>query len=124
MRLGKKKEKDRDGEKEQCIDGVARLICSAKQSHPVPLRGELGRRKLRRDSSFNLFPFHSLHRRNRVDWREVLPAFVAMANAREKFPGGFDRRSLVRGLVNQSTTSQASQRLIFLLHFTYSCKIV
>jgi hypothetical protein len=40
MRLGKKKEKDRDGEKEQCIDGVARLICSAKQSHPVPLRGE------------------------------------------------------------------------------------
>ncbi|CRK88259.1 CLUMA_CG002039, isoform A, partial [Clunio marinus] len=38
MRLGKKKEKDRDGEKEQCIDGVARLICSAKQSHPVPLR--------------------------------------------------------------------------------------
>lgn len=40
MRLGKKKEKDRDGEKEQCIDGVARLICSAKQSHPVPLRGK------------------------------------------------------------------------------------
>jgi hypothetical protein len=40
MRLGKKKEKDRDGEKEQCIDGIARLICSAKQSHPAPLRGE------------------------------------------------------------------------------------
>lgn len=39
MRLGKKKEKDRDVDKEQCIDGVARLICSAKQSHPVPLRG-------------------------------------------------------------------------------------
>ncbi|CAO1424644.1 unnamed protein product [Diamesa serratosioi] len=38
MRLGKKKEKDRDADKEQCIDGVARLICSAKQSHPVPLR--------------------------------------------------------------------------------------
>jgi hypothetical protein len=38
MRLGKKKEKDRDGEKEQCIDGVARLICSPK-SHLVPLRG-------------------------------------------------------------------------------------
>ncbi|KAG5671872.1 hypothetical protein PVAND_002042 [Polypedilum vanderplanki] len=37
MRLGKKKEKDRDGEKEQCIDGVARLICSPK-SHLVPLR--------------------------------------------------------------------------------------
>jgi phosphofurin acidic cluster sorting protein 2 len=44
MRLGKKKEKDRDGEKEQCIDGVARLICSAKQSHPVPLRGETSTR--------------------------------------------------------------------------------
>lgn len=40
MRLGKKKEKDKDAEKEQCIDGVARLICSAKQSHPVPLRGK------------------------------------------------------------------------------------
>ena len=39
MRLGKKKEKDRELEK-QCIDGVARLICSPKQSHPVPLRGE------------------------------------------------------------------------------------
>lgn len=40
MRLGKKKEKDRDMEKEQCIDGVARLICSPKQSHLVPLRGK------------------------------------------------------------------------------------
>uniref|UniRef100_A0A182Q6B5 Phosphofurin acidic cluster sorting protein 2 n=1 Tax=Anopheles farauti TaxID=69004 RepID=A0A182Q6B5_9DIPT len=38
MRLGKKKEKDRDAEKEQCVEGVARLICSPKQSHPVPLR--------------------------------------------------------------------------------------
>ncbi|XP_053670995.1 phosphofurin acidic cluster sorting protein 2 [Anopheles nili] len=37
MRLGKKKEKDRDAEKEQCVEGVARLICSPKQSH-VPLR--------------------------------------------------------------------------------------
>lgn len=39
MRLGKKKEKDRELEREQCVDGVARLICSAKQSHPMPLRG-------------------------------------------------------------------------------------
>ncbi|XP_037940891.1 phosphofurin acidic cluster sorting protein 2-like isoform X2 [Teleopsis dalmanni] len=38
MRLGKKKEKDRDLEKEQCVEGVARLICSPKQSHPVPLK--------------------------------------------------------------------------------------
>ncbi|XP_065372079.1 phosphofurin acidic cluster sorting protein 2 isoform X3 [Calliphora vicina] len=38
MRLGKKKEKDRDLEKEQCVEGVARLICSPKQSHPIPLR--------------------------------------------------------------------------------------
>ncbi|XP_052868710.1 phosphofurin acidic cluster sorting protein 2 [Anopheles cruzii] len=38
MRLGKKKEKDREAEKEQCVEGVARLICSPKQSHPVPLR--------------------------------------------------------------------------------------
>lgn len=40
MRLGKKKEKDREGEKEQTVDGVARLICSPKQSHPIPLRGK------------------------------------------------------------------------------------
>lgn len=40
MRLGKKKEKDRDTEKEQLIEGVARLICSPKQSHPTPMRGE------------------------------------------------------------------------------------
>lgn len=39
MRLGKKKEKDRDLEKEQSVEGVARLICSPKQSHPIPLRG-------------------------------------------------------------------------------------
>ncbi|KAL5284951.1 PACS1 family protein [Megaselia abdita] len=38
MRLGKKKEKDRDTEKEQLIEGVARLICSPKQSHPTPMR--------------------------------------------------------------------------------------
>ncbi|XP_031619958.1 phosphofurin acidic cluster sorting protein 2 isoform X2 [Contarinia nasturtii] len=40
MRLGKKKEKDRDQEKEQFVDGVSRLICSPnpKQSHPIPLR--------------------------------------------------------------------------------------
>lgn len=42
MRLGKKKEKDRELEK-QCIDGIARLICSPKQSHPVPLRGKFSR---------------------------------------------------------------------------------
>lgn len=43
MRLGKKKEKDRDQEKEQFVDGVARLICSPnpKQSHPIPLRGKI-----------------------------------------------------------------------------------
>ena len=39
MRLGKKKEKDRDGDKERCIDNVARLICSPKQ-HLAPLRGK------------------------------------------------------------------------------------
>lgn len=41
MRLGKKKEKDRELEK-QWIDGIARLICSPKQSHPIPLRGTNG----------------------------------------------------------------------------------
>lgn len=38
MRLGKKKEKDREMEKEQLVDGVARLICAPK-SHQAPLRG-------------------------------------------------------------------------------------
>lgn len=37
MRLGKKKEKDREGDREHCVESVARLICSPKQSHPVPL---------------------------------------------------------------------------------------
>lgn len=41
MRLGKKKEKDREMEKEQFVEGVARLICSPKQSHPVPMRGKI-----------------------------------------------------------------------------------
>lgn len=49
MRLGKKKEKDRDMEKEQLVDGVARLICSPK-SHQAPLRGKV---------TFSLF-VHSL----------------------------------------------------------------
>lgn len=39
MRMVKKKEKDRDMEKEQLVDGVARLICSPK-SHQAPLRGK------------------------------------------------------------------------------------
>lgn len=41
MRLGKKKEKDRDMEKELSVEGVSRLICSPKQSHPIPLRGKI-----------------------------------------------------------------------------------
>lgn len=39
MRLGKKKEKEKESEaKNQVIEGVTRLICSAK-SHNVPLKG-------------------------------------------------------------------------------------
>lgn len=41
MRLGKKKEKDKDTEtgRSQTLDNVSRLICSAKSSHNVPLKG-------------------------------------------------------------------------------------
>lgn len=40
MRLGKKKEKDKDSEpRSQNVEGVSRLICSAKASHTVPMRG-------------------------------------------------------------------------------------
>ena len=41
MRLGKKKEKTGEAEvgRAQTVDGVARLICSAKGSHNVPLKG-------------------------------------------------------------------------------------
>lgn len=51
MRLGKKKEKDRDSEKEQFVEGISRLICSPnpKQSHPIPLRGSIS-------YNFNFFP--------------------------------------------------------------------
>lgn len=39
MRLGKKKEKEKENEpKNQTVDGVARLICSAK-THNIPLKG-------------------------------------------------------------------------------------
>lgn len=41
MRLGKKKEKEKENEpKSQTVDGVTRLICSAK-THNIPLRGKL-----------------------------------------------------------------------------------
>jgi phosphofurin acidic cluster sorting protein 2 len=40
MRLGKKKEKEKESDaKNQVIEGVTRLICSAK-AHNVPLKGE------------------------------------------------------------------------------------
>jgi hypothetical protein len=39
MRLGKKKEKEKESEpKSQVVEGVSRLICSAK-THSVPLKG-------------------------------------------------------------------------------------
>jgi len=41
MRLGKKKEKEKENEpKSQSVDGVTRLICSAK-THNIPLRGKI-----------------------------------------------------------------------------------
>lgn len=41
MRLGKKKEKERDAEpRSQNVDGISRLICSAKAAHSAPMRGE------------------------------------------------------------------------------------
>jgi len=41
MRLGKKKEKEKENEpKSQTVDGVTRLICSAK-THNIPLRGKI-----------------------------------------------------------------------------------
>jgi PACS-1 cytosolic sorting protein len=40
MRLGKKKEKDKDLDKDASVDGIARLICSTKQANQ-PLRGKL-----------------------------------------------------------------------------------
>lgn len=36
-------------------------------------------------------PFRSVHRRHRVAGRQVLPAVVAVADAREELPGGADR---------------------------------
>lgn len=39
MRLGKKKEKEKESEpKSQVVEGVSRLICSAK-THSIPLKG-------------------------------------------------------------------------------------
>lgn len=45
MRLGKKKEKEKENEpKSQQVDGVTRLICSAK-THNIPLRGKTKKKK-------------------------------------------------------------------------------
>lgn len=42
MRLGKKKEKERDNDgRSQTVEGVSRLICSVKTSHSAPMRGNL-----------------------------------------------------------------------------------
>lgn len=71
MRLGKKKEKDRDGEKEQCIDGVARLICSAKQSHPVPLRGKNENSTNKRVERFTICSFRSPVYIDGTEWTGV-----------------------------------------------------
>jgi hypothetical protein len=39
MRLGKKKEKEKDAEpRSQTVDGISRLICSAKASHNTPMK--------------------------------------------------------------------------------------
>lgn len=41
MRLGKKKEKERDSDgRSQTVEGVSRLICSVKTSHSAPMRGK------------------------------------------------------------------------------------
>lgn len=41
MRLGKKKEKERETEaRSQYVEGISRLICSAKASHTAPMRGK------------------------------------------------------------------------------------
>lgn len=40
MRLGKKKEKEKDNDgRSQIVEGVSRLICSVKSSHSAPMRG-------------------------------------------------------------------------------------
>lgn len=40
MRLGKKKEKEKDAEpRSQNVEGISRLICSAKGSHNTPMKG-------------------------------------------------------------------------------------
>lgn len=41
MRLGKKKEKERDTEpRSQNVEGIQRLICSARAAHTTPMRGK------------------------------------------------------------------------------------
>lgn len=40
MRLGKKKDKEKETEpRSQTVDGVSRLICSARASHTTPMKG-------------------------------------------------------------------------------------
>lgn len=42
MRLGKKKEKEKDSEpRSQNLEGISRLICSVRTSHTTPMRGNI-----------------------------------------------------------------------------------
>lgn len=114
MRLGKKKEKDRDGEKEQCIDGVARLICSAKQSHPVPLRGELWASK---NKTLQPLTFHS------TQFTSTEPSGPVSSSSSSRRSGKRTSKTFrwlwsARRRRRSLRSQPASQRSVPFLHFT------
>ncbi|KAM7249472.1 hypothetical protein ACFE04_000065 [Oxalis oulophora] len=91
MRLGKKKEKDKENEhKCQLVDGVCRLICSPRAQN-IPLSGTstlyqfVGGREISPLCSKLLLYLKFQYRWKRVDWREIFPAIVSMADPYSKF---------------------------------------
>lgn len=103
MRLGKKKEKTGEAEvgRAQTVDGVARLICSAKSSHNVPLKGKPYCYDVMVHFQYTCMYsallivvcifVRSIHRRHGAERREVLPAVDPVADARQDLPRGHVR---------------------------------
>lgn len=97
MRLGKKKEKEKENEpKSQSVDGVTRLICSAK-THNIPLKGKFAYYSifylfiiLCKHLSIEILSFWwcSKHWRNRLVRRQVLPTVGAMADTYQELSSG------------------------------------
>lgn len=94
MRLGKKKEKEKDSDgRSQIVEGVSRLICSVKTSHSAPMRGnERNIHLIGTKCNFGLFS--SCDRWHGLGRCEIFPIKFNMANAHKIFHSIFSRSTV------------------------------